>query len=195
MNKYIKSHITRFRFALPCALLFVFANVSHAHPGHGAETGSIGWGLAHPFTGIDHLLAALAVGMLAMLSRRKSLVVAFLTAGVLGAFGGAKMGAFVGLETLLAVSVLVFGLALAFRKQLAQSVALCVVGIGAAMHGWAHGNEATGTMSIMGVFLGTAAIVALGAVTAHFFRRAPRVVTGIGAGITTAALAIMAGIL
>jgi urease accessory protein len=195
MNKHFRSHITSFRFALPCVLLCIFANVSHAHPGHGAETGDIGWGLAHPLTGIDHLLAALTVGMLAMLLRSRSMVVTFLVSGVLGAFGGANMGAFAGLETLLAMSVLVFGLALAFRQQLTQSAALYLVGVFAAMHGWAHGSEATGAMSLTGIFLGTAAIVALGAAAAHFVRRAPRIVTGIGAGVATAAVAIMAGIL
>src|SRR5207244_2831447 len=97
----------------------------------------------------------------------------FLGAGVLGGFAGAKMGAFIGLEAALAVSVLVFGLALAFHKHVAKSAALAFVAIGAAAHGWAHGSEAAGATGIIGIFLGTAAIVAFGAVTALAVRRAP----------------------
>lgn len=180
------------RLALVLSLLPALA---HAHPGHGADAGGIGSGMAHPFTGLDHLLAALSVGMLAVLWRRASLAVVFLVAGVLGGFAGAKIGAFIGLETVLAITVIVFGLALTFYKHVAQSAALFVVAAGAAMHGWAHGSEATGAMNIAGIFLGTAVIVSLGAVTAHFIRHAPRAITGLGAGIAIAAFAILAGVL
>ena len=195
MNPLIKSPFARFRFALPCMLLMVFAGAGQAHPGHGAETGGIGWGFAHPFTGLDHLLAALTVGMLAALSRRASLAAVFLIAGVLGGFAGAKMGAFTGLETMLAISVLVLGFALALHKHVAQSAAFILVAIGAAMHGWAHGSQAAGSMSIVGICTGTASLVALGGAVAHAVRNAPRIITGISTGIATAAFAILAGIL
>ena len=195
MNTLSNTRLARYRSVLPCALLFLAAGASHAHPGHGAEIGGIGWGFAHPFTGLDHLLAALAVGMLAALCRRASLAAVFLAAGVLGGFAGAKMGAFLGLESALAISVLVLGCALAFQRRVAQSAAFAIVALAAAMHGWSHGSEATGAMSIVGICTGTAAIVAFGAIVAHSVRRAPRIVTGFGAGIATAAFAILVGIL
>lgn len=195
MNPILTSSLTRFRPVLPGVLLMLAAGASHAHPGHGAEVGGIGWGFAHPFTGLDHLLAALTIGMLTALSRRASLAAVFLIAGVLGGFAGAKMGAFIGLEPMLAISVLILGLTLALRKYVAHSATFAFVAIGAAMHGWAHGSEAAGAMSIAGICAGTAAIVALGAVVAHSVRRAPRILTGFGAGIATAAVAILAGIL
>jgi len=195
MNTLITSRLAHFRFALPIGLLTVFAGACHAHPGHAHEIGGIGWGLAHPFTGLDHLLAALTVGLLAALWRQASLAVVFLAAGGLGGFAGAKMGAFLGLESALALSVLGFGLALAFHKHVAQSAALALIAIGAAAHGWAHGSEAAGALSITGIFLSTIAIVALGAGAALAIRRSPRVITGAGTGIATAAVAILAGIL
>lgn len=169
--------------------------LAHAHPGHGSEASVLGSGLVHPFTGLDHLLAALSVGMLAVIWRRASLAVAFLVAGLLGGFAGAKFGAFFGLETALAISVLVFGAALTFHKKFAQSAALLIVATGAAMHGWAHGSEATGAMNIAAIFLGTVVIVSLGALASHFLRRAPRFITGLGAGVAVSALAILAGVL
>jgi urease accessory protein len=195
MNTLTNSRLSRFRFVLPVGLLAVFAGTCHAHPGHGAEIGGIGWGLAHPFTGLDHVLAALAVGMLAGLWRRASVAAVFLAAGVLGGFAGAKMGAFIGMESAVAVSMLAFGLGLAFHKRVPQTAALALVAMGAGAHGWAHGSEASGTTGITGIFLGTVAIVALGAVGAFVVRRAPRVITSLGAGIATAAIAILAGIL
>src|SRR5689334_11318431 len=98
MNTRSKLH--RFCIAMPAALLLLAATAG-AHPGHTHETGSIGWGLAHPFTGIDHLLAAFAVGMLAALWGRVSFAVTFLAAGVLGGLAGANLGSFIGLESLL----------------------------------------------------------------------------------------------
>ena len=192
MNK--RTTIARLCIAMPAALLLLAAT-GHAHPGHVHEAGDIGWGLAHPFTGLDHLLAALAAGMLATLWRRASFVVAFLAAGLLGGIGGATLGAFIGLESLLLVSVLAFGLVLALRKHVTQSTALGIITIGAAAHGWAHGSEASGAMSIAGIFLGTAAIVGVGALVTAALQRAPRVVTGLGAGMALIAFATLAGIL
>jgi len=194
-NALRKSRFHHLRFALPCALLMVFTAMCHAHPGHGAETGGIGWGFAHPFTGLDHMLVALTVGMLAAHCRRPSLAAVFLCSGVVGGFLGAKMGAFHGLDAMLAASVLVLGGALAFHGHVARSIAYGVVAVGAAMHGWAHGSEATGTTSITGICAGTAVLVALGAAAAQPLRRSPRTIAGIGAGIATAGIAILAGIL
>ena len=47
---------------LPAALIFLLAPaVAFAHPGHGGSWG-LAAGLAHPFLGIDHLVAMTAVG-------------------------------------------------------------------------------------------------------------------------------------
>src|SRR5687767_15457481 len=60
----IQSCFARFRSLLPVALLALFAGTASAHPGHaGHEITGVGWGLAHPFTGLDHLLAMIAVGL------------------------------------------------------------------------------------------------------------------------------------
>ncbi len=195
MNSLLPSRLTRFRFALPGALLILATVASQAHPGHGAEAGGIGAGFAHPFTGVDHVLAALAIGMLAVLSRRRSVAIVFLASGMLGAFAGAKIGAFAGLETLLAVSVLAVGVAVLFHQRLARFGLLTSVALVAAIHGWAHGSEAAGGMNLAGIFAGTAALVALGAIGAGALRTTPRFTAALGAGIAAAAVALLAGIL
>ena len=49
---------------LSAIVVFVCAGIVQAHPGHG-NNGFAG-GLAHPFSGIDHLLAMIAVGLWAV---------------------------------------------------------------------------------------------------------------------------------
>ena len=55
MQKYVK------RASIVLVLLAAMTGPAHAHPGHG--TNSLFSGLAHPFAGLDHLLAMLAVGL------------------------------------------------------------------------------------------------------------------------------------
>ena len=54
---------TTLRLLLAASIL-VAPGVAMAHPGHGAELG-LSAGLAHPWSGIDHVLAMTAVGLLA----------------------------------------------------------------------------------------------------------------------------------
>jgi urease accessory protein len=49
---------------LVAAAILVAPGAALAHPGHGAELGLYA-GLAHPWSGIDHVLAMTAVGLLA----------------------------------------------------------------------------------------------------------------------------------
>ncbi len=189
-TQFMNTRTLRFPLAVSAALMLLAAN-SHAHPGHVHESGGIGWGLVHPFTGLDHLLAAFAVGMLAVLWRRASIAVVFLGAGILGGFAGARLGAFIGLESLLALSAVIFGVAVALHKHFARAVVPLIVALGATAHGWAHGSEAAGLMNMSGIFLGTAAIVAVGAAVAFALRHAPRIVVGFGATIAVAAFAVL----
>lgn len=114
-----------------------------AHPGfHG---GGLVAGLMHPFTGIDHLLAMLLVGVWAagLSSGRNALLVplAFVTCmGIGAAFGVAGYG-IPQTELGIAFSVLFLGLMLLTRMQLPLGVASLLVGGFALFHGSAHGME------------------------------------------------------
>lgn len=124
--------------------LLAAAGTAIAHPGHEAQGPAAA--LAHPFTGVDHLLAMLAVGMLAARlggGARWSLPAMFLAAMLAGAAavgaGLAVPGA--ALESLIAASVLVAGLALVLRARGGLAAALPVVAGFAFFHGAAHGLE------------------------------------------------------
>ena len=117
-----------------------------AHTGAHGGTGFLA-GLAHPVGGVDHAVAALAVGLLATaLLRRAPLVLplsflACMTGGVLLAFAGADLP-FV--ELAIGVSVLALGLAILFRAAIPRLAAVALVGAAGVFHGYAHGSEIPG---------------------------------------------------
>ena len=165
-----------------CALLAA-VNVAAAHPLHGTGDGLTA-GLAHPFLGLDHLLAMMAVGVWAAQCGGRwlwaiplSFVGAMLAGGALG---------FLGLnlpltEPLVATSVLVMGLLIALRVRL-QWPGLALAAGFALFHGLAHAAElpaeagavayaagfaaATAALHAAGIALGTG--MRSGALTSRF---------------------------
>ena len=141
--------------ALP-ALAHTGALGDHVHPGFMA-------GLLHPFTGIDHLAAMLAVGVWSALAVRPVWVaplafVALLGAGALGGLAGVAVP---GVEPMIAASLLVTGLLIATRAQWPVWAAALVAGLFAFFHGAAHGMELSGAgvaQALAGMLIGSAAL-------------------------------------
>ena len=127
-------------------LLLGISGTACAHPGHGAS--GFGAGFLHPFSGMDHLLAMLAVGLWAGQSGTRKLWLlpaVFMSLLVAGAGLAQYFPALPLIETGIAASVLVLGLitALALHVPLALSIALTAVfGL---VHGYAHGMEMPGS--------------------------------------------------
>lgn len=126
---------------LATVALFLAPAVAFAHPGHG--TGLIA-GIAHPLTGMDHLLAMIAVGLWAAQQQgaaRWALPCTFvgtmLIGGVLG-FEGLQLPA---LESGIAASVLALGLAVALAVRPPLVLAVTATALFALFHGVAHGLE------------------------------------------------------
>src|SRR5581483_4853903 len=101
-------------------------------------------GFAHPLSGLDHLLAMVAVGLYAALLGGRALwlvpasFVTMMTVG--GAIGMAGI-ALPYTEVAIALSVVVLGLALALRIGVPTLAAMALVGAFAVFHGYAHGVE------------------------------------------------------
>ena len=133
-----------------------------AHPGH--ETLGFLAGVLHPLTGVDHLIAMLAVGMwAAQLGGRARLLIplTFLCAMMLGMMLVGENTQF-SLEMLTAVSALMLVCAVIFRWRPAPMVAsLLVIGFAAA-HGWEHGTQAAGLNFMSGVLAASAALQCFG---------------------------------
>ena len=135
------------RIAAPLILL-ASVGPAFAHTGHGAS--SFLQGFAHPLGGLDHVLAMVAVGLYAAMFGGRALWL--VPAAFLGAMalGGALGVAGYGLpytEIGIAVSVIVLGLAIAFRISLPALAAMALAGVFAIFHGHAHGAEMPQTIS------------------------------------------------
>jgi urease accessory protein len=131
-----------------------------AHTGHDDASG-LAHGFLHPMTGIDHILAMVAVGLLAAQYGGRALwlvplnfLVAMAIAGVIGMAGIVAPVAEVGIG----VSVVVLGSAIAFQLRPPTFVAMAVVGFFALFHGYAHGPIArrNNGLSLRSVFSATA---------------------------------------
>ncbi|MEA2930251.1 MAG: urease accessory protein [Hyphomicrobiales bacterium] len=198
--------ISSFRRAAVAAVLLIAVPVAAlAHTGHG-DAGGFAHGFLHPVGGLDHVLAMVAVGLFAAhLGGRALLSVpaAFVAAMALG--GALGMGG-VGLpfvETLIALSVVVVGLAVALRMSVPTLGAIALVGFFAIFHGHAHGAEmpvdASGARYAAGFLLATAHLHGVGILLVLTVARlgesaGRRAVQIAGGTMALAGVAILAGV-
>jgi urease accessory protein len=131
----------RSTFTILAAVAFAAAPAA-AHTGHGLE--GLAAGFAHPFHGVDHLLAMIAVGAWAAQQGGRAvwtLPAAFVGVMALGGILGFSGTALSGTESVILASVLVLGAVVAAAAKLPLAIAAPVVGAFALFHGLAHGAE------------------------------------------------------
>lgn len=186
---------------LAAAFLLLSSQAALAHPGHGAAAG-LAQGFAHPLSGADHLLAMVAVGLLAAARGGRALwavPLAFLGMMAVGGALGAAGIALPFVETGIGLSVVAFGLAAAFGAGLPLAAALALVGAFAVFHGHAHGAEMPETASGLAYglgFLAASALLHLAGIGLGL--AAGRVAQGralpfAGAAVAVAGVAVLAG--
>ncbi len=146
------------------ALALVAPAVAFAHPGH--DTGLVA-GLAHPLTGFDHLLAMLAIGMVAAQMKGRAvwaMPATFVAALALGGVAGVAGLAFGPVETIVALSVVALGVMVALRIKPMMLVGVAMAAGFGLFHGFAHGMEAgmAPSMFMLGMVAASAALHAAG---------------------------------
>lgn len=181
------------RLALGTSLALC-AGGAFAHTGDHAVAGFAS-GLAHPFLGLDHLLAMIAVGLWAAQQGGRALwavPAAFVGAMLLGGLVAWSGGALPLVEGAIALSVLVLGLLIATRQAWAIPLGMAVAAAFALFHGYAHGLEmpqaASPLLYALGFVIATVTLHALG-ITGHLAGR--RAVQWAGAGIAATGLALI----
>jgi urease accessory protein len=133
-----------------------------AHPGH-SHAGFVA-GAAHPLSGLDHLLAMIAVGLWAVQLGGRALwavpasFVSIMVAG--GALGMAGLP-LPGVEQGILASVFVLGLLIATAARVPLYASMLIVGAFALFHGFAHGAEMPATAAGLGYGAGFAVATAL----------------------------------
>lgn len=156
-------------------------------------------GFTHPFTGLDHLAAMVAVGLWSALTTPRAtawallrLPLAFAMLLLVGALAARAGLALPAIEPLIASSVLVLGLLVALQVRLPALAGALLVGVFALFHGAAHGQELASGTALAGMLLATAVLHAAGLGLGWWLRRlaatwAPRVAGGavalFGAGL------------
>lgn len=143
---------------------------AHVHDGFAG-------GFLHPFSGIDHLVAMLAVGCWSALlarPRRPDLwlvPLGFVVVLVLGALLGAGGVALPAVEPMVAASLVALGLLVARPVRWPTAAAVALVGVFALFHGHAHGTEVAGAAALAGMALGSVLLHATGVAAGLLVRR------------------------
>jgi urease accessory protein len=156
------------RNSLLALVLLGVAGAAQAHVGHeGVHAATFLSGLAHPVSGMDHLLAMVAVGVwsaVAMPQRRwqaPTLFVGVMALGALLAHTGLVLPLGGSLEWLIAGSVILLGGLLVSGAALPLVIGLPVVAASALLHGTAHGLEMVAGASFLAYGAGFALATAL----------------------------------
>lgn len=158
-------------------------------------------GLAHPFLGLDHTLAMLAVGSWTVLSGRRGAAVAvlpllFMTGMAAGGWLGAQGLVLPYLEMGVALSVAMLGGLILARRQWSLLAASALVVLFGGLHGYAHGLESAGSTEFVGYALGftlaTGMLHLLGMALGWALVRSPWLGRICGAGIGAAGLLLLA---
>jgi urease accessory protein len=126
-------------------LLFIFPEPSSAHV-EGNVTGGFLSGLAHPVSGLDHVLAMIAVGLWGAQLGNPAMWLLPVAFPMMMAFGGmlGLIGLPIpGIEVGIAVSAIVLGVMVLAEAKPQLSIALLIVAFFAVFHGHAHGTELT----------------------------------------------------
>lgn len=155
------------------ALALLWGGVAFAHDGSGLP-GGFEAGFWHPLSGLDHLLAMIAVGLWgAFLGRPLIIALPMIFPMMMVVGAGAAMAGLpmLPVEIGIALSVLVLGSVIVFAVRAPVGVACVIVAAFALFHGFAHGTElpaavdpigysagfvlCTGLLHVLGIGLGT----------------------------------------
>lgn len=148
----MKMSIKKFLFAVSCLSFITLPALAHtdAHP--------VGFwaGLVHPFTGVDHLIAMILLGVwFATLTKTMAVKSGLASVSIfaLGLFVGGSLPStsIAAIEWAVLFSGIAVGLLILFRMQLGQLAPVAAASL-MASHGLVHGTEVTG--NLMGYALG-----------------------------------------
>lgn len=151
------------RLSAPIAALAALTAPAAAHPGHETVSGFAS-GFLHPLMGADHVLAMVAVGLLAALLGGRALWLvpaSFVGAMLLGGALAMTGAALPLVEFVIVASVVVLGIAVASGRRMPTTVAMTLAAGFAVFHGHAHGAEMPAAASALSYGVGFVSATAL----------------------------------
>ena len=166
MQRSLQNNVSRLTVLVT---LFLVALPACAHPDASHGVSGFAAGFLHPLTGLDHLLAMLAVGIWAAQSQGKARwtpVFAFPAMMILGVVIGALGVQLAGVELMIGLSVAALGLLVVFAAKLPPALSTSLIAFFAVFHGFAHGAEMPNGVSIwaygVGFIVATAMLQLIG---------------------------------
>ena len=185
---------------LTAFILLGIGSAAFAHPGH--DVSELSTGLMHPFSGFDHLLAMIAVGLWAAQSGGRKiwlLPAAFMLMIAAGAKCALIYPFLPLIESGIAASVLVMGIIIALSLKLSARLSVAITALFGFFHGYAHGLEMFGAIEAeayaLGFLTATVALhlagIAVGIATRTRFVHLPQT---LGAAIATSGMWLLSAI-
>jgi urease accessory protein len=166
----LSHHSRRFQAVLCILLCLGWVQVANAHVEGGQAAGFL-TGLQHPWSGLDHVLAMIAVGLWGAQLGSPSLWVlpiAFPMMMAVGAMMGLVGIPVPGVEIGIAFSAILLGTMILAEIKPKLAIAIAMVGFFAIFHGHAHGTELpegqSGLLYSMGFVIATGCLHGLGIV-------------------------------
>lgn len=162
----------KFWITAMCFVAAALVTPALAHVGSGSHVSGFHAGFTHPWLGLDHLLAMVAVGLLAVRAR-STRALGLIPVGFVGGMliGAAACywippapGVIPAIEIAIAASVVLLGLAVAILPRVAVTPAVALVALAGFFHGGAHIIEMAGAVAsyALGMVLATALLHAVG---------------------------------
>jgi urease accessory protein len=163
-----RRYLHSFALLLAIAGCFIFTSSAHAHVQQGQAI-SFATGLEHPWSGLDHVLAMIAVGLWGAQLGNPAiwiLPITFPMVMSLGAMMGLLGIPLPGIEIGIAVSAIVLGIMVLGEIRPKLLIAGIIVGCFAVFHGHAHGTELpvgqSGMLYSMGFVIATGCLHGIG---------------------------------
>jgi len=181
------------------AVILFWTEAAFAHVRRGEAAGFVS-GVKHPVSGLDHVLAMVAVGLWGAQLGAPAVWLLPVAFPMVMAFGGmlGLMGVpLPGIEYGIAASAILLGAAVMFEMKPPLAIAAVVVGIFAIFHGHAHGTELppgqSGLLYSMGFVMATGCLhaVGIGIGTVHRWGWGQKMLRLAGAGVALGGMFFM----
>jgi urease accessory protein len=161
------------RLSISALCLLATTTPVMAHPGHGGHASAV---FLHPLTGIDHLLAMFAVGVLAARLGGRALWAipgSFLTMMAVGSLLDGVGVSVPAIELCLALSLIAVGAVIVIAARPSVAAGAAMAGAVATFHGYAHGSELgiTSLTSVAPLLVATALLLGAGVALGQVTRR------------------------
>ena len=130
------------RILVLAAILLSMTGLAEAHPGHGVV--GFASGFVHPFSGLDHIIAMVAVGFIAATLGGRAIwavPTAFMSMMVVGGVWSMAALPLPLVEVGILASVIILSALAILRWNISLYAAIALSGFFAVFHGFAHGAE------------------------------------------------------